>query len=220
VDVQEVLPGLWRWTTRHPEWTPEEGGEDGWDEVVASVFYESPSGIVLIDPLVPAGDERARFLRALDRDVERAGRAPSVLLTIYWHERSAAELAARYDGATVWAPARALHRMSIDVTHAFEPGDDLPGGLVAIDSQRGGEVLFWLPGPRTLVSGDVLLGTPEGGLRLLSGSWLPPGVTLEAFSESLRGLLELPVERILPAHGAPILDDAPAALKRALTAAR
>src|SRR5205085_1253679 len=38
VRVQEVAPGLWRWTALHPEWKPEEG----WDQEVGCVYYEGP----------------------------------------------------------------------------------------------------------------------------------------------------------------------------------
>jgi glyoxylase-like metal-dependent hydrolase (beta-lactamase superfamily II) len=216
VDVQELCPGLWRWTTRHPEWTPEEGGGDGWEPDVGCVFHKTPACVVLIDPLIPSGAERGPFLRALDRDIEKSGGPPAVLLTIYWHERSAEEVAARYEGATVWAPERTLRRMEISVTNPFSPGDDLPGGVEAHDSRRNGEVLYWLPGPRTLVAGDVLLGTTEGGLRVCPDSWLPEDVSPTAFRESLRTLLELPVERVLPAHGAPVVENVRAELERAL----
>ena len=46
--------------------------------------------------------EAARFLEALDRDVERRGLPVTVLLTVPWHERSITELVERYaagDGA-------------------------------------------------------------------------------------------------------------------------
>jgi glyoxylase-like metal-dependent hydrolase (beta-lactamase superfamily II) len=218
VEVQRLSDKLWRWITRHPEWTPDEGGPEGWEPEVGCIFYAAPEGIVLIDPLIPVGGERDRFLRALDLDVERDGRPPAVLLTIYWHERSAEELAARYEGTKIWAPAAALARMSIAVMNPFEPGDALPGGVLAFDSRRRGEVVFWLPAPRALVTGDVLLGTPDGGLRVCPGSWLPKDVEPLDFRRSLHGLLELPVELVVPSHGAPVLEDARGALERALSA--
>src|SRR5919108_611415 len=75
MDVEAIAPGLWRWTTPHPDWTPEQGGPDGWEAAVGSVYYEAPAAVVLIDPLVPAEtEERERFWRALERDVEAVGR--------------------------------------------------------------------------------------------------------------------------------------------------
>ena len=81
--VQEVAAGLWRWTGEHPEWTPEQGGPEGWERDVGCVYYEAPEAVVLFDPLVPPEDEE-RFWRALDRDVERVGKPVCVLATVRW----------------------------------------------------------------------------------------------------------------------------------------
>jgi glyoxylase-like metal-dependent hydrolase (beta-lactamase superfamily II) len=79
MDVRRLADGLWRWTA----------GDAG------CVYYEAPDGVVLIDPLLPAGEEE-RFLAYLDRDVERVGLPLSILLTDPRHERSAAFLRERY----------------------------------------------------------------------------------------------------------------------------
>jgi hypothetical protein len=60
VELDELAPGLWRWDD--------------------SLYVERPDAVVLIDPVVPAGEEE-RFFRALDRDVERLGLPVIVLLT-------------------------------------------------------------------------------------------------------------------------------------------
>ena len=70
MDVTRFADGLWRWTTYYEEWRDE----------VGCVYYEAPDAIVLIDPLVPAEpSEKARFWKALDRDVARVGRPVHVL---------------------------------------------------------------------------------------------------------------------------------------------
>jgi hypothetical protein len=51
-------------------------------------------------------------------------------------------------------------------------------------------------------------------------SWLPEGKGHRELAESLRPLLELPVERILVSHGEPVLGGAPQALARALAFAQ
>jgi glyoxylase-like metal-dependent hydrolase (beta-lactamase superfamily II) len=201
VDVQELAPGLWRWTAFHREWREE----------VGCVYYEAPDAVVLIDPLVPE-DEAERFWRALDRDVERAGAPVHVLVTVFWHVRSTKEVADRY-GAHVWAPTRgrgAIERRAGRVTDVYRPGDELPGGIVPLKTARASEVVFWIPAHRTLVPGDVLLG----GLRLCPDSWLPEKTSLEDLAESLRPLLELPVERVLVSHGEPVLEGGLEALER------
>jgi glyoxylase-like metal-dependent hydrolase (beta-lactamase superfamily II) len=217
VDVQEVAPGLWRWTAYHEEW----------EENVGSVYYETPAGVVVIDPLVPE-DETERFWSALDRDVERAGGTVHVLVTVFWHTRGAAQLIERY-GARVWCPTRgrrAIERRAGTVTDTFSPGDELPGGLVGQPTARASEVVYWIPQHRALVPGDVLLGenakgggtrsAGQGGLRMCPESWLPEGKTHAQLAESLRPLLDLPVERILVSHGTPVLTDARTALASAL----
>ncbi len=217
MDVEPIAEGLWRWTARHPEWTPDEGGEEGWEPEVGCVYLEAEDTVVLIDPLVPQEpDDRERFWRALDRDVQAAGRPVAVVLTVFWHERSAGEVLERYDGATLWANEGAEERLSVRVTNPFRIRDPLPAGLAAYDANRRDEVLLWIAEHRALVAGDVLLGNPEGGIRVCPDSWLPEGVSPAAFRERLRPLLELPVERVLVSHGDPVLENGHQALARAL----
>jgi len=104
----------------------------------------------------------------------------------------------------------------VRLTNSFRLGEPLPGGVEALPTLRGGEVLFWLPEHRALVAGDVLLGTPEGGIRVCPDSWLPAGVDESALRSSLRPLLERRVELVLLTHGEPVLTGAGDALARAL----
>lgn len=203
----QIAPGLWRWTAFHDDW-----GED-----VGCVYCETPQGVVLVDPLVPA-DETERFWKALDRDVERVGGDVHVAITVFWHGRSAAAMRERY-GARVWASTRgkpAIARRAGEVTDTFRPGDELVPGVVGLPTARAAEVVFWLPEHRTLVPGDVLVGKRDGGVRLCPDTWLPESTTLEKLTDSLRPLLELPVERVLVSHGKPVLSGGHAALTAAL----
>ena len=207
MDVLDIGPTLWRWTGYHQEWK----------ENVGSVYCETADGVVLIDPLVPA-DDADRFWRALDRDVKRVGGDVHVLVTVFWHTRDAAEMVDRYK-ARVWAPSRArpaIERRAGTVTDPFRPADPLPGGVQAFSTARAGEVVFWIPEQRTLVPGDVLLGADGGGVRMCPVSWLPEGRTHAQLAESLRPLLDLPVERVLVSHGSPVLENGHEALAAAL----
>ena len=210
MDVRELAPGVWRWTALHPDWSPDED----WEQEVGCVYLETAASVILIDPLVP-GEPAARetFLEHLDADVERNGKPVSILLTVHWHERSAAELAGRY-GADVWANGGAAGRLEV-ATRLFAPADVLPGGVIGIDAQRAGETLYWLPDQRALVSGDVLLGDGDGGLRLCPESWLRDTSHTE-LKLALAGLIDLPVEIVLVSHGEPVLADGTAALAQAL----
>jgi glyoxylase-like metal-dependent hydrolase (beta-lactamase superfamily II) len=214
--VLEIAPGLWRWTGLHPDWTPEDAEDEGWEREVGCVYYEAPDAVVLIDPLVPP-EEADKFLAALDRDVERAGKPLHVLVTIFWHARSAGGLAERYPEARVWAhePAAELVAERAAPTDFFRAGDTLPGGVRALDAHRAWEVVFWIPEHRALVTGDVLLGAEGGGVRVCPDSWLGERDP-EEVRRGLRALLELPVERVLLAHGEPVLANGRAALEAAL----
>jgi glyoxylase-like metal-dependent hydrolase (beta-lactamase superfamily II) len=210
--IEEVAPGLLRWSVRHPAWTPEED----WEPEVAALCYVAADDVVLIDPLFVSG-ETDDIVARLDAEISRIGRAPHVLLTIFWHARSTTEILERYPGARVWAhePARELVHERTPYTDLFRPGDELPAGVQALDARRAFEVLFWLPEHRALVAGDVVLGAGERGVRLLPQEWLG-GADRAAFDSAMQRLLDLPVERILPAHGAPVLSRARAALAEAI----
>ena len=190
MNVAELAPGLWRWTTPHPDWTEAEE----WPHEVGCVYYEAPEATLLVDPLVPAGAERERFFEALDRDVQRRGLPVAVLLTVAWHERSAAELAERYAA-----------------------GDEAPAGVEAFAVPEVDETLWWLPRHGALVAGDVLLGA-EDGVRVCPDSWLDGRSSPASIRAALAPLLELPLERILVSHGEPVLEQGGAALERALSA--
>lgn len=140
--VDELAPGLWRWTAPHPGWR---AGDD-WEPDVGCVYYEAPAATVLIDPLVPP--ERERFFEALDRDVARRGLPVTVLLTVPRHSRSAAELVERY-GATDEVPREIQ-----------------PFALPAFD-----EIVWWLPEAATLVVGESLFGG-DGTLTLCPETWV------------------------------------------------
>ena len=163
MEVAQIEPGLWRWTGFHEEWRAD----------VGSVYCETAEGVVVIDPLVPSEDTE-RFFAALDRDVERAGGAVHVLVTVFWHTRTTAELAERYERA-LWAPTRgraAVARRAGQVTDAFRPGDRLPGGIEAFRTARAARSCTGSRGTRAR-PGDVLLGDGEGGVRMCPESWLP-----------------------------------------------
>src|SRR5262245_20666983 len=199
IDADELRAGHWRWTAFHPSWREE----------VVCVAMAADDALVLLDRRATGhdgdGDGGALFWRALDRAVERHGRPVAVLVTVFWHRRSACEVVERY-GGELWAAGST--RVGCEVTIPFAPGDELPGGIVALGTARDDEVVYWLPAARALVAGDVLLGGKRKPLRLCPQSWLPKGVERRALARSLRPAAELPVEFLLVSHGEPLLADA------------
>jgi glyoxylase-like metal-dependent hydrolase (beta-lactamase superfamily II) len=202
---EELRPGLWRWTAHHEEWKQE----------VASVAVVSEHELVVIDPLL-VGDQWGQLERGL------GNRQLHALLTIHWHARSAGEIAARFDSARIWANSRnraAVGRRS-PVTDVFRVGDELPAGLIALEARPRSEVLYWEPRSRALIAGDALLGDGEkgSGLQTCPGWWLPRSTDLPDLRQALRPALDLPVELVLPSHGAPVLSGAKRAIAEAIVA--
>jgi hypothetical protein len=196
VALDELAPGLWRWTSIHPAAVPDPdpGSPADWGPEVGSVAYVIDDTVVLFDPLV--SDEVWPELDELAGD-----RQVLVLTTIAFHRRSRDEVAKRYDGTTSRA------RKS------------LPSQVVPIPLPGAGETMFWLPEVRALVPGDRLLGDGEGGVRVCPDSWLRylKGSTDGTRLRVLLGpLLDLPVELILTSHGDPVLAHGREALARAL----
>lgn len=200
--IQELRPGLHRWTAEHPEAEPSPtlGAPDDWGPDVASIAYEAPDALLLVDPLVPG--DRSELLEELDALVARHGQPVVIVTTLQFHRRSRDELAHRYDAST----SRARK--------------NLPRDVETVVIQSAGETMVWLPKVRALIPGDRLLGDDErGGVRLCPDSWLrylPSGMRQAELRESLRPLLDLPVELVLVSHGKPVLENGREALAAAL----
>lgn len=194
--MEEIAPGLRRWTALHEEWA----------EAVGALALETDDGLVLIDPIDPP-----RGVRGADH----------VLLTVFWHYRSTPDLKAR-----VWASARtvkALSNRGVTVTDPVARDTELPGGVRAFETARHGELVYWLPKQKAVVVGDVLLGAgakprpTDEPLRLCPERWLGKG-THSDLRRSLRPLLDLPVQRVVVSHGEPVLRGGKRALERLLQA--
>jgi hypothetical protein len=214
LEVEELAPGLWRWTAPHPDWS---AGQN-WEQEVSCFYVEAGDATLVVDPLVP-DDEAERFWTSLDRDVERRQLPVAVLLTQAAHACSAGEVARRY-GAGVWGHEDGRGKVGDAEFHAISPGDDIPGGrALELDQEPGGSgTPVYLPSHAAAAIGDVFI-TVDGELRVWwgekhgNGEWYR-----ERFVPSLRRWLELPIERLLVAHGAQVeggVDAIAAALERA-----
>ena len=201
-----MAPGLWRWVAYHPEW----------EQDVASAVIDSRAGFVLVDPLLPAGRKGDAALRGL----EARGKPPAIVLTVFYHQRSAGEIVDRIPGTTLWVEETGIERVESTVTNPFRAGDELPGGLVPYATARPDEVVLWEPASGSLITGDVILGRGDEGIELCPDSWLPDGVDRRDLALSLGPILDLPVERILPGHGDALVEDARGALERLVAANR
>jgi hypothetical protein len=199
-----IAAGLWRWTAPHPAWRAdaEPGSAGDWDPNVGCVLALVAEHAVFVDPLLPA--DEAAFWAWCDEAV--GDRPVHVLTTIRFHGRSREAFAGRYRGDVVTSLRR------------------LPPGVEARRFRAADETIFWLPAHGALVPGDRIIGADaEGGgegVRLCPGSWLTylkPPLTQPELRALLRPLLDLPVERILVSHGAPVLSGGGAALAALLS---
>lgn len=210
--MQQIADGLWRWAARHPDWHP-----GRWGAEVGCYALDAGDVILLVDPLVP---ERSETL--LDGIV--GDRPVAILITIPYHTRSAEPLRQRYDG-TIHGHKNVAERLeSRKGFHAIEPGEELPGGARAytIGKPRRYEMPIHLPSHKALATGDALVTTLEGDLRLWHwrsrvdadrARWYR-----ERFNPTLAPLLELDLDRILVTHGEPVLTYGSAALQAAVDA--
>lgn len=230
MEVKKIAEGLWRWTAPHPEWVPEKGGPGGWEREVGCVYYEGPEDVVLIDPLAPPEGtaDAVKFWAALDGDVARVGRPVAVVITIRYHGRSAAAIAARYGGSRpvrVLVPEAARANVQASVTGTFRPGEAPVAGVESFeaDGADGGEVLLWIPEHGALVAADVLIGAGGGAVRICPASWLAEGPEgerrlRERLVPSLGRLADLPVRSVVTSHGEPAWTGGREALAAALVA--
>ena len=199
MSMHDVAPGLWFWRRGHPAWRP--GLQ--WSEDVTSTCVASGGEVALIDPLAPPDDATEVW--------ERLDAAPPTTVVVLKpdHVRDVDLFVRRY-GARAFGPYW-FWRDNIPDTEleGIQPGDELPGGLVALFDGRGRiETPLWLPEQPALVFADGM--TAPGGELLVWGTpWHE-----ERVLPALRALLELPFEHVVVSHGEPVHDRA--AFERAL----
>ena len=199
--MRELGPGIWHWKAPHPDWSAEES----WSQEVSSYGIELGDDFVLFDPQSPPAELRER--------------ATAVVLTAPYHERDARELGlpVHTPPADTWQdwvdkfgvdPDQVRDMESEDLAwlragegegHFHGPGP-WPFGITAYAGREDNDLVLWLPSINTIVSGDSLSDFGDGLGIQLGGR---KHVTRDDVAQRLRPLLELPVERVLPAHGEP-----------------
>jgi hypothetical protein len=198
-EILDVADGLWVWRLRHPDWSP----DADWEPPVTSTCVESGGEVVVLDALAPP-DEADPVWERLD------AKPPTVAIVLKPdHVRDVDRFVKRY-GVRAYGPYL-FWRHDIPETEleGVQPGDELPGGLLALYDGRGrSETPVWLPEQRALVFADALTA-PGGELRVWATPWHE-----ERALPALRDLLQLPFEHVIVAHGEPVHDRA--AFQRAL----
>jgi len=194
--VQEVLPGVFHWSGRHPKIHTE-----------VSSYWLDESG-VLFDPLVPEQE-------GLEWFAERPASPSAILLSNRHHYRGSAEFVERF-GCSVRCNSAGLHEFSSDQeVVGFEVGDHLPGGVVACELGAicPDETALLVSGRQALVIADgVVRGGPygQGGpLGFVPDSLMddPAATKHGLLAACARLLAEVDFEHLLLAHGGPVIGD-------------
>lgn len=194
-----MKPGVWHWKAPHPEWKAPEGWTEG---DVSSYAIDDGQRLLLFDPLeVPA-----------DLVELAANREPIIVLTCPWHRRDAPALAGRH-GWPIHVPPPDPADTDPVQGRVFRAGERLPVGVSALGGMEPNDLLLWVDGHRALLAGDTLVDRGEGLVFPLDWADRGTGEPPDKILKRLRELLDLPIELVLPTHGAPTDR---AALERAL----
>jgi hypothetical protein len=206
--VDEIAPGIWRWTTPHPEWRP----DADWGREVASYALTIDETLVLVDPLVP--DDVWPRLDALAE--ERV--TVAALTTMPFHLRSSEDVRARYGTkASVWGhPAAAKKLRGL---RPIVPGVPLPGNAEAHAIGWRQELPLWFPSHRALAFGDAVVGV-NGVLRVWATANSDQRLAWyrQRLVPRLEPLLALDTDAVLATHGTAVVGGGREALRRALAA--
>jgi hypothetical protein len=193
--MEEIAPGLWHWTARHPKIRIE----------VSSYFL--PEHGLLLDPLIPPeGPER----------LEGLARPREILLTNRHHWRDCGSLIERF-GCTVRAPRVGMHEFSDgQPVEPYDFGDSLLGGAVTVyevDAICPDESALHIPSVSALAVADGVIH--YGALGFVSDDLMDdPEDTKVALKEAYARLADvLEFEHLLTAHGDPVVGGAREALR-------
>jgi hypothetical protein len=186
--MQEISPGLWHWTARHPL-----------IHRAVSSYYLSEER-VLLDPLIPP--RGVRWFRERDAIPEH------VLLTNRHHDRHCWRLREEFGCEVHCIDVGVAEIRTRGPVTPFHIGDELPGGVIVheVGEISPDETALHIPRHRALsvADGVVRMSGPE--LEFVPDALMDaPDLTKAALLYRYRGLLELDFEHLLLAHGDPIV---------------
>lgn len=192
--MKEILKDIFTWP-----WFSEPHGYN-----FNGYFIRHAGGNLCIDPVEPAEEALEEIAR---RGVAR------VLLTNRNHSRAANQVRARTGGRTAMHPADAAHARSqgTELDDELKLGEKVgPLVVVGVPGKSPGEIALHWPERRILIVGDAVVGSPPGRLKLLPEKVVDDPRRLRS---SVRELLALDFDILLPGDGEPILQGAKERLK-------
>jgi hypothetical protein len=184
--AEEILPGLFRWEAFSPEHK-----------------VEMTSHAVILDGKVFCFDPIALADEPFER-VSGSGRPAGIILTNDNHERDCLAWRERWQ-VPIWAAANAV--LTVPGVQRFAlPQAEWEGfRLHPLTGAGGGELAFRLMNQSLVLAGDAVINLPSRGLELLPEKYCRDQTTLR---RNLGLLLAEPFERMVMAHGTPILGKA------------
>ena len=196
-DLQQLSHSLWLW--------------QAFDPAVKSDLFSSAARsaeqLFLIDPIpleTPALEE-----------LDAQGQVAGILITNVNHRRAVGMFARKYDVA-IFSAAEVAREFSGLRTVALNAGEQVTRefGAIPIPGAAAGETAFHFPADGgTIVVGDALINLEPYGFALLPAKYC---CDQKAMRRSLRELLDWPFERLLFAHGTPLVGSARARLETLL----
>jgi glyoxylase-like metal-dependent hydrolase (beta-lactamase superfamily II) len=185
--MREIAPGLWHWTAPHDR-----------IGVEVSSYYLLPERVVL-DPMLPPGGI----------DWFEAHRPPEhVLLTNRHHDRHAWELQRRF-GCVVHCQANGMYEIEgRGRAEPFDFGDELPGGVIAheVGAICPDESALHIPSHRALAVADGLVHYTDRLGFVPDHLMDDPEGTKQGLRAAYHQLLDLDFDKLLLAHGEPMVD--------------
>lgn len=195
-ELAHLCPGLFIWQNYHPAVKAE----------LFSTGIEVPAGVYLIDP-IPLADSQLSWLPE--------GSVVGVVVTNTNHQRASLFYSEKFS-APIFAHRETFPGAKppslIDIADGTKISEEFE--TIEIEGAALGEIALYQPGGGgTLIVGDALINFEPYGFTFLPRKYC---INEKKMRQSLRKLLTRKAERLLFAHGAPILSGASMRLQNLL----
>jgi glyoxylase-like metal-dependent hydrolase (beta-lactamase superfamily II) len=176
-------------------------------DLFSTAVTTATGDIILVDPIQLARPELNRL--------NEQGRIAAIVVTNVNHHRATVWYSMKFSAALFGQHASFADEQIASATFVID-GDRIAGELEVIELEGAapGEIALYAPANGgTLIIGDALINFPPHGFTLLPRKYCTNDKQLR---RSLQKLLRCRAERILFAHGTPILSEATARLRELL----
>jgi glyoxylase-like metal-dependent hydrolase (beta-lactamase superfamily II) len=196
--VNEILPGVFHWTARHPK-----------IGFPVSSYFLAESG-TLLDPIAPEDG----------LDWFREHRPEWIALTNRHHDRDSKRFCDEFGIGPVLVPETGMYEFDdkdLDV-RAYQPGEEILSGIVSheVGAICSDDTALEIRSVGALALADALVHF-EDGVRFVRDEYMDePAKTKRALATSLESLLDVDFDSLLFAHGMPIVREGKHALREFL----